>query len=215
MDFYIIGSGGFAKEVYFLYSEMENDDFSFKGFIDFQPISHFLQIGGEEYDILDEDSFLGNYPTESRSEIALALGLGNASKLKEVISKFSGFTFPNFIHPNVIWDKKSFRLGEGNILTAGCVITVDIEIGDFNILNLNTTIGHDTKIGSYNVFNPGCNISGGVSIGDSNLFGTNSTILQNLKVGSKSILGAGAVLTKSLESSKLAVGVPANAVKNI
>lgn len=215
MDLYIIGSGGFAKEVYFLYREMENDEFSFKGFIDFQPISNFLRIGGQKYDVLDEGYFLVNYPKEKRSEVAVALGIGNASKLKDVIKKFAGFIFPNFIHPSVILDNNSFKQGEGNILTAGCVFTVDIEIGDFNILNLNSTIGHDTKIGSYNVFNPGSNISGGVNIGDSNLFGTNSTILQNLTVGNKSILGAGAVLTKNLESQKLAVGVPAMVVKSI
>jgi sugar O-acyltransferase (sialic acid O-acetyltransferase NeuD family) len=215
MDLYIVGSGGFAKEVYFLYNEMKNDNYSFKGFIDFKPTSNFLDIGKKKYDVIDEDLFLKNFPDRKRAEIAIALGIGSASKLKMVISKFSGFNFPTFIHPNVIWDKSSFKQGEGNILTAGCIVTVDVEIGDFNILNLNTTIGHDTKIGSYNVFNPGCNISGGISIGDSNLFGTNSTILQNLRVGSQCILGAGAVLTKDLESQKLAVGVPAVVIKSL
>jgi sugar O-acyltransferase (sialic acid O-acetyltransferase NeuD family) len=217
MDFYIIGSGGFAKEVYFLQRELKNSgsNFNFKGFINHKPTFSTLKVGSNEYKVLDEDAFVTTTSIADRSQIGLAIGIGDASKLQEIVAKFTGFVFPNLIHPNAVFDKESLEFGRGNIITAGCIFTVDIRVEDFNIFNLNTTVGHDTKVGSYNVFNPGCNISGGISIGDSNLFGTNSTILQNLVVGSKSILGAGAVLTKNMESKKLAVGIPATVIKSL
>ena len=141
------------------------------------------------------------------------VGIGNPQIIFKVSEKFKNYSFPNLIHPNFIGHLETINLGIGNIITAGCILTLQIKIGSFNIINLNTTIGHDSTIGNCNVFNPGCSISGGVKIGNCNLFGTNSTVLQYLNCGDNSILGAWAVLSKNLDSNKVAVGIPAKVIK--
>jgi len=207
---FIIGCGGFAKEVLFLLEEVKGSLKDFRGFIDYNPEKNKIYCRGSELDVIDEADFLNsNY---KKDEIELYIGIGDPKIIKNISDKFNDYKFPNLIHRNVIKDESIF-LGKGNIITAGCILTVDIKIGSFNIFNLNTTIGHDTVIGDSNVFNPGANISGSVIVGSENLIGTNSTILQNLKIGDNSILGAGAVLSKDLESNLIAVGIPAKPIK--
>lgn len=214
-DIYIIGTGGFAKEVYFLIDDInlsnESPVYNFKGFIDSDANLMEKAIGKKKFPVIDEDFFLKNIQFDSAF---LAVGIGTPHILEKVFNKFKDkYHFPNLIHPNFIGHLETIEIGKGNIITAGCIFTVNIKIGSFNIFNLNATVGHDTSIGSFNVMNPGVNISGGVTIGNKNLIGTNATILQYLTIGDNSILGAGAVLIKNLESNYIAVGIPAKSIK--
>lgn len=213
MNSYIIGSGGLAKEVLRLLLDT-GEKYPFKGFIDFNPKSGEIFADGNNYPVLDENSFLTD-SNINKENSAVFLGIGDPKKSVEILHKYKGFIFPNLIHPSFVGSSHSITFGQGNIITAGCIFTVDIKIGSFNIINLNTTIGHDTEVGNFNVMNPGVNVSGGVQIGNGILLGTNSTVLQYLKIGDSSILGAGAVLTKDLEPNSLAVGIPAKVIKNL
>jgi len=200
-DIFIIGCGGFAKEVYFLIKEINeksvNPVFNFKGFIGTTEHVAEIKIGGNTLPVLFEDNFLKTF---SNKQISLAIGIGVPNIIEKLYSRFKdNFIFPNLIHPNFVGYLETIQLGVGNIITSGNNFTVDIKIGSLNVFNLNSTVGHDTIIGSFNVINPGSNISGNVKIGDSNLIGTNASILQNLELGSNSVLGAGSVLFKSLE----------------
>ncbi|VAW28627.1 hypothetical protein MNBD_BACTEROID06-41 [hydrothermal vent metagenome] len=206
-EFYIIGAGGFAKEVHWLLKSVHGKRFNFKGYIDREN-----SLMKDEIIISEKLFFLKKKPND---KIKLFLGIGNPQQAKTVLPKYSKYNFPNAIHPSYKADTSNINIGIGNIITAGVVHTTDITIGDFNIFNLNSTVGHDTEIGSYNVFNPSCNISGGCSIGNGNLFGTNSTVLQYINIKNDSVIGAAALLTKDVSSNKLLVGVPAKIIKNI
>jgi sugar O-acyltransferase (sialic acid O-acetyltransferase NeuD family) len=208
MKYFIIGNGGFAKEVLFLSKEVFGTLNDFSGFIDYKPNLDSVLCMGAEYPVIDENEFLNL----DKFDCSVFLGIGDPKKIKKVVEKFSKYKFPNLIHPNVIMDK-SVILGLGNIITAGCILTVDIVIGNFNIINLSTTIGHDTQIKNFNVFNPGSNISGRVSVGNGNLFGTNSTVLQGLNIGDNSTIGASSLINKNVDSNLVVVGVPAKAIK--
>lgn len=209
MKYFIIGNGGFAKEVLFLIKEVFGTIENFGGFIDYKPQKSIINCMGQEFSIIDEDYFLSN----SNKNSELFIGIGDPKTITKVVKKFEGFNFPNLVHPNVVRETISVTLGRGNIITAGCVLTVDINIGSFNVFNLNTTVGHDTVIGDFNVFNPGANISGSVQIGNSNLFGTNSTVLQGLTIVSGSIIGAASLVNKNVDSNLVVVGVPAREIK--
>lgn len=69
------------------------------------------------------------------------------------------------IHPSVIYSER-VEFGEGCIICAGNIITVDIKIGNHVIVNLDCTIGHDAKIGDYSTVLPSVNISGFVELGN-------------------------------------------------
>ena len=210
-QYYIIGSGGFAKEVYFLADELLEEKDDFMGFIDYKPEEKTVIARGQILPVIDEDYFLEHVlPSEG---INLYHGIGDPKLLGKLSKQFENYIFPNLIHPNFIGDRKSIQLERGNIITAGCVFTVDIKIGSHNIFNLNSTVGHDTVIGDCNVFNPGANISCSVKIGSRNLFGTNSTVLQFIEIGNGNILGASSLANKNIGNESIMVGVPAKNLK--
>jgi sugar O-acyltransferase (sialic acid O-acetyltransferase NeuD family) len=211
-NIYIFGTGGFAKEVYFLITEINqvNATFELAGFIDIKPRIDHLIISGKKIKVFDEAIFFDNPSLENDS---FAIGIGNPKILNEIKVKYlHKYDFPNLIHPNVIGLFDTIKMGKGNIITAGCIFTLDITIGSFNIFNLTTTVGHDAVICDCNVINPGANISGAVCIGDNNLIGTNSTILQSIKIGNNNMIGAGAMVNKSFENNSVIVGIPAKVI---
>ncbi len=212
-DIYIIGVGGFAKEVCLLINNINHQKLTYKikGFIDVNPAISDCIVEGEKYAVIQESEHLKN---NLLSDECYAIGIGNPKILEQISKKFSGRVFPNLVHPNVV-KGDSVKLGEGNIITAGCILTVDIKIGSFNILNLYTTIGHDTVIGNGNVLNPSVNVSGGCDIKNYNLLGTSATVLQYLNIGTGNIIGASALVTKTIESNGLIVGVPAKKIKDL
>ncbi|MDX2346786.1 MAG: hypothetical protein QNK11_07950 [Legionella sp.] len=202
---YIIGVGGFSKEVYYLLSNSYSKISKFSGFIDYKPKNNHIIIGDETLPIVDEEAFLSNL--KNKKDVILFLGLGDPARINIIVDKFKGFEFPNLFADNVrIHNSVSF--GKGNIITEGVRFTVDIEVGSYNVFNLNCTVGHDTKIGNGNVINPLVSVSGGVNIGNNNLIGTGASILQYLKIGNGNIVGGNGLLSTNVENNKIMVGVP-------
>jgi sugar O-acyltransferase (sialic acid O-acetyltransferase NeuD family) len=210
-DYYIIGSGDFAKEVYIWTKDTLTSEENFMGFIDNNDQKKEVSIGGKFYPIIQEIDFLHRISPSFRTN--LFIGIGNPILIEKIFRKFQNYSFPNLIHPNTSGDFSSVKMGVGNIITPGCILTVDISIGSFNIFNLNSTIGHDTIIGDFNIFNPGCHISGGTKIGSMNFFGTNSSVLQHLKIDNNNTIGAMTLINKDLSSDLTIVGVPGRLLK--
>lgn len=207
-EIYIIGSGGFAKEVYFLIKEIKK--YHFMGFVDKNPSDNFIKLKNEILPVIDEDFFLRNIKLTN-----VVFGIGNPITIEIFSKKYSNYNLPNIIHTSFVGDMTNILMGKGNVITAGVIFTTNIEIGSFNIFNINMTVGHDTKIGSCNVFNPSVNISGNCTIGDRNLFGVGSIILENKVVGDCNVIGASALLLSNIDDNCLYVGVPAKNKKNI
>lgn len=204
-DIYIIGSGGFSKEVYFLIKQIGG--YQIKGFVDIEQQEDIL-INNEYVSVISEDNLISTFPGS-----CLAIGLGNPKLIAKVSEKFNNFIFPNLIHPSVIFNDNKIIMGNGNIITSGVIFTTNIQVGSFNVFNLSSTIGHDVVIGHCNVINPSVNISGGVQIGSNNLFGVSSTILQNKSIGNNSVIGASSLVVKNVLDNLVVFGVPAKVFK--
>lgn len=204
---YIVGSGGFAKEVYSLIKTLEK--YQFEGFIDNTNQKKELKLLNETLPIIDEEYFLKNI-----KNVNLVFGVGNPKILNILKEKFKDYNFPNLIHPSHKSDSDNIQLGVGNIITQNVVFTTNIKIGSFNIFNLNSTVGHDCEIGSMNVINPSSNISGNCKIGDMNLFGVSSVILENLKIGNNNIIGASTLVNKNINDNGVYIGIPFKFLKN-
>lgn len=140
--------------------------------------------------------------------------IGDPIIKKKVANRLDGSKnkYPVLIHPSVICsDKVSF--GEGTIVCAGNIITVDIEIGKHVIINLDCTIGHDASIGDYSTILPSVNISGFVKTGECVSVGTGTAIIQGISIGVNTVIGAGAVVVKDIPANCTAVGSPAKPIK--
>ncbi len=214
---YIVGSGGFGREVLWLAKRICDDEkkkgnippWEIAGFIDdSKSLSKSRQDG---YPVLGGCDYLGNLTEEAYAVIAI----GTAKVKQNVVEKLSAYSnlhFVNLIDPSVIMSDR-IQIGEGCILCAGTILTVDITIGNHVIMNLDCTVGHDSVIENYVTIYPGANISGNVRIGEGAELGTGMQIIQGKKVGKRSIVGAGAIVVHDIPEKCTAVGIPAKPVK--
>lgn len=201
----IVGAGGFGREVEWLIKRINqnNPKYNILGYID---------DNREKNSKISEYTVIGNTEEiyELEDDINVVVAIGNSKARKKIIEKIKQIKkvkFPNLIDPLATIDENMIK-GEGNIICAGVIATVDIEIHNFNIINLNCTIGHDAKILNFVTIYPNTNISGYVLVNDCVEIGTGTQIIQLLTIGQNSIIGAGSVVIRDIEENVTAVGVP-------
>lgn len=200
----IVGASGFGKEIKWII-DRENQikaRWNFLGFVD---------KGCENKEVIGDDDFIINYPQELNVVIAIA-DTNIRRCLAQKYKANCNIKFPNVIDPSVIMSDR-IKMGEGNIICANNILTVDVTLGNFDILNLSCTIGHEAQISDFVTINPGVNVSGNVCLYSGANIGTGAKIIQGRFIGNNSIVGAGAVVTKSIESNCTAVGIPARVIK--
>jgi len=199
----IYGAGGLGKEILSLVRELE----------EFEPIG-FLDDGIRKDSLVKGLKVLGGLDVLNSfgTPVNLVLGIGDPAS-KSILIKMidpSRVYYPVLKHPSVILQEEAaIKIGAGSILTAGCILTTDIQIGSHVLINLNTTIGHDVMIGNCSSVMPGVNIAEGVKIGEAVLIGSGANILNHVKVGNYSIIGMGAVVIRDVSAEITVVGVPA------
>ncbi|MDD6656648.1 MAG: NeuD/PglB/VioB family sugar acetyltransferase [Lachnospiraceae bacterium] len=199
----IVGSSGFAREIEWIINRINSiiPTWNFVGYIDCQ----------NKKDVIGDDSYLLNYA----EELAVVIAIGDPStrqRLVEMYKKNEKLFFPNIIDPSVICSN-SVVLGQGNIICANTVLTVDIRVGNFNIINLGCTIGHETIIKDYVTLSPSVNVSGNVILENRISIGTGCQIIPQKHIDHDVVLGAGAVVVRDIQSDCTALGVPARIVK--
>lgn len=203
----IIGAGGFGREVAWLIERInqKSQTWDILGFIDDSPEKHGCVLNG--YPVLGG---LDNVKDFRHAHFVCAVG--NASVRKEIIQKVRDLVpdacFATLIDPSVIMSS-SVSIGEGSIVCAGSILTVNINIGSQVHINLDCTVGHDCVLGDFTTLYPSVNLSGGVNIGCMTELGTGSQILQYKTIGSGSIVAAGSVVINDIPDKCMAAGVPA------
>lgn len=208
-DLYIVGAGGFGREIQWLVERinLQQKEWHFCGYVDDgiekgEQINGYPVFGGCEY-LLSLDR-----------EASIAVAIGPSKTRKTVVKRLKGnknLRFPNLIDPSVLTSSKC-EYGMGNIICAGTVLTVNYHIGDFNIINLDCTVGHDVKISSYVTLYPSVNVSGCVTIGAMSEIGTGANIIQGIHIGEETIVGAGSVVVRNINGHCTAMGVPCRPV---
>ena len=145
----------------------------------------------------------------------VVIAIANSEVIRKIVSSVTNefVTFPNIIAPNVLFfDKESFKIGRGNIVTFGGRMSCGTALGNFNVCNGCVSFGHDVSIGDYNVLQPEVRISGETEVGDSNFFGVRSVVLQGLKIGSNTRIGACSVVMRNTKDGFLYLGNPAKRI---
>lgn len=204
----IYGSGGFAREVAWLAEEI---GLTVRGFVDDDP----EKIG----------SVVNGYPVfgfpDAKSWIrdcGLVIAVGSPQTREKLYLKAAkeGFSFPNLIHPNVRLSG-TVEVGQGTVITAGNILTVNIRLGIQVQINLDCTVGHDVILEDFATLAPGVHVSGWVTVERRAYIGTGAAIINGqagrpLIIGQDAVVGAGAVVTRSVPPGTTVVGVPAKPI---
>lgn len=206
-DLIIVGAGGFGREVAWLVERInaQNPTWNLLGFLDDTAEKANTIIGG--YPVLGKIDTAHMYP-DAYFVCAIAASKGRRS----VINRMGDVKYTTLIDPSVLISNR-VTIGEGTIICAGAIITVDISIGKHVIINLDCTVGHDAILNDYVTLYPSVNISGTTNIGACSEMGTGTQIIQGKNIGFGSIVGAGAVVVRDIPEKCTAVGTPAKPIK--
>lgn len=209
---FIIGAGGFGREVAWLIerinSEGQEPVWEIQGFVDDDVKKHGKTENG--YPVIGGCSIFEN----CMEEVWAVCAIGAAAVRKRVIKnlqKYGNIRFAVLIDPKAVASAR-VQIGEGSIVCAGAVVTVDITIGRHVIVSMDCTVGHDAVLEDYVTLYPSANISGCTVIGQGVEMGVGSQVIQGKRIGKDTIVGAGAVVIRDLPDACTAVGVPAKPV---
>lgn len=208
----ILGAGGLAREVYWVFRD-SNKTASRKwkvvGFIDDNRANCGKNLCG--ITVLGD---LRWFKKANMNELRVVCAVGSPRAKRHMVERAAqlGLEFCTVIHPNVRMSEY-VSLGSGTVITAGCILTTQVQVGNHVLLNLDTTVGHDVIIEDFVNVAPGCHISGSVTLKEGTDLGTGAVVLQGITVGQWSTVGAGAVVTENVQANAVVVGVPARTIR--
>jgi sugar O-acyltransferase (sialic acid O-acetyltransferase NeuD family) len=214
----IIGDAGFAREVFFLINKINKTNRMW-------VVSAFLVAK------VDESRSIFGVPVLEESQVAgikdlyAISGMGSPTIKRQVVRKIIEYCptirFATLVHPNAdvgldpAFGDQAVQIGDGTIIAAGNIVTVNIKVGKHVHLNLDCTIGHDARIDDYATLSPGVHVSGNVHIGAGAYIGTGASIIEGVTIGEGSVVGAAACVVRDVPPFTLAIGVPAKFVKDL
>lgn len=203
----VVGGGGFAKEICWLAQDV---GWQVQGFLDDREEAQGQVLLG-----LPVLGRTGDWRRFGDASFVVAIGAPRTRRL--VVQKMSEQGSPGFatlVHPSARLSRH-VTLGDGTVVTAGCILTVDIAVGRHGIFNLGVTVGHECRIADFVTIAPLAAISGNVTLGECVEVGTGASIRQGLSMAAGSVLGMGGVLTRSVAEREVHVGNPAKHLRTL
>lgn len=205
----IIGARGYGREVFDFAQHCagHNETFTIKGFLDdkkdeldafenYPPIISSV----EDYEITKNDVFI--------------IGLGSVKWVKyyaEIIENKGG-EFINLIHSKAVI-RNNVKLGKGNIIGAGSLVSTDVKIGNFTQIMSYCVIGHDVVIKEFCRLGDFVFLGGFTEVGSQTFLSVRATIMDRVKIGSNVIVGMGSVVLINIPDSTTVFGNPAKRVE--
>ncbi|KAA6183934.1 acetyltransferase [Thiohalocapsa marina] len=204
IDRFIIGSSGFAAEIFsWLSSSVDISSVSF--------------VVGDREPLLSpvaEISCCRDSDLVGRSGFAY-MAIGNSELRQKIVAnlkKKSRLEFPNLIHNSAIVDRAAV-LGEGNLILPNAIVCPMAKIGSFSILNLFASLGHEAKIEDFVTLSPYATLNGKAECKSFSFLGTHSTVAPGVTIGESATLSANSFANKNVPNKALAYGVPAKIVE--
>jgi sugar O-acyltransferase (sialic acid O-acetyltransferase NeuD family) len=205
----VYGGGGFAREVAWLAQSLDQNVVCF---IDDDEAKWNTTLNGIPVWGIDEAQ-------QKFPDVYVVGGIGDPRTRQIVMEKAhrAGFQTTALIHPNVEYSN-TIDVGDGTVICAGNILTVNITIGRHVQINLDCTVGHDVIMEDYSTLAPGVHVSGWVHLKERVYIGTGAVIINGAQdkpivIGNDTVVGAGACVTKSLPEGVVAVGLPARPLK--
>jgi len=202
---FILGAGGHAKVVA---ATLQEAGIPIAAFLDDDPgkigsIIAGVQVAGSL------DTIIG------KGKVKAVIALGDNRTRKEAAIRFQPYCrWITAIHPLAVIHE-SVKIEEGTVVFAGAVIQPDTRIGRHVIVNTGVTIDHDCDIRDFAHLGPGTHLAGNVALREGCLLGVGVAVIPGRQIGEWSTVGANASVVADVPDGVIAVGVPAQVIKEI
>lgn len=173
---------------------------------------------------LETEAFAARHPTVlgipvlcedgwDPAEYDVVVAIGNPAIRERVVNDLPRETrFATLCHPTAVIAPDA-AIGEGSVIAAGAVMTLDVRIGSHAHVNLHTSVTHEARIGDFFTAGPGVRLSGNATIGDRVEIGTSAALRQGLSITDDVTIGMGAVVVKDIDEPGVYVGNPARRIR--
>ena len=207
----IIGAGGLGREVAWLVERInqKSPTFALLGFLDDAPELIGREING--YGVLGRVSDITRYP-DALAVCAIANTAVRRRLVEQILQAAPRTVFATLIDPSAEYSRW-VTVGQGSIICARTLLTVNIAVGEHVIINPACTVGHDAVLEDFVTVYPGANLAGNTQIGTGAELGTGMQIIQGKRIGADAVIGAGAVVVRDIPPRCTAVGCPAKPIK--
>lgn len=200
---HIIGAGGHAKVIIAL---AESLGYQISGIYD--------DDRNHPKHVLEHKVTYGTHQIPDTSYTQAVIAIGDNKVRKKIADRFQYITWITLIHPTV-WKAPSTQIQRGSVIMAGAILQPDVYIGEHAIINTSASIDHNCLLQDYVHIAPGSHLAGNVDVCEGAFLGVGTSCIPCVSIGSWSTIGAGAVVSQSIPSHSLAVGVPAKVIKQL
>jgi sugar O-acyltransferase (sialic acid O-acetyltransferase NeuD family) len=206
-DAYIVGAGGYAREIASWFPKSNLDGrYALKGYFD--DDARALEGFRNAYAI--RDGFFNGSGWKGK-HLILAIASTQVKEKVHMALRSEGMRLLSLCHDfSIIGDDSD--IGEGLTLCPFSAISCNVSVGDCVTVNSGSQIGHDVTIGDYTSLMANVDIGGGASIGKHVFIGSNAVILPGVKIPDHTRIGAGAVVLKSIRQPGTYFGNPAKKI---
>ncbi len=204
----IIGAGGHGREVAWLAKDIGEHEVL--GFVDAK-----LEPGSlvGTLPVVGDNSIIADYPD---AECVVAIGDLRRRKqvVEELAQQFPELKFATLIHPSVL-HSDSCSFGEGSMVCAGAIVTVNASIGRHTIVNVKAAVGHEVVVGDFCTLGPGSLVCGNVELAAGVEIAAGAVVRQGLKFAPGSMAAMGAVVMKDVPANAMVLGNPARPMQQL
>ncbi|CAH6800281.1 UDP-N-acetylbacillosamine N-acetyltransferase [Vibrio chagasii] len=210
MNLYLVGAGGFAREIY---SYLGESDFEYEGYILQGLLSDYkgdLDTYPEvKHRIVDDRE--STAMTQNDAVIIAIASPEQKNKLYDFYTK-KGIKILSYIHQSAVIGF-NVKIGEGTVICPNTTLTTGITLGKCVTVNANSTIGHDAEIGDYSTLSGHCDVTGFAKLGKRVFMGSSAVVIPKVSVGDDAIIGAGSVIVSRVKPNVTMLGNPAKRLK--
>jgi sugar O-acyltransferase (sialic acid O-acetyltransferase NeuD family) len=199
---YLVCAGDFGLESEFMirHNKAFCDEYEIVGFLDDTSTSidasksHLKILGTTDYQFKKDEFVL--------------ITTSNPSTKQSICNKlYNRVQFCNFVSENVLL-APNINIGEGTIIFANSIISINATIGRFVTINFSCRIGHDVVINDFSSLMCNVDVGGHTEIGKNVFLGTSSTIIQKRKIADNIVISAGGIVLRNLTKVGTYVGNP-------
>ena len=205
MNLAIIGTGGFAREVFHLAKHVNKFNKNIKSF-------YFVELDKFYKEEFCEGQKVLRFSECDLSNMSFVIAVGDPSIRRKIANSIPTNTkYANLISP-LAFVANDLVYEDGLIVMPFSYLSCNVKIGKHVHVNSHCVVGHDSILGDFFTSACGVNIAGNNLIEDNCYFGMNSSTRQGISITKNSIIGLNAGVVKNILTEGTYIGTPAKLI---